>query len=77
MALDRRSFLALAFLGWFLIELATAKLGQDACLFTGTLKPTQGSVKILIFLNAYTRHTITVFGSNTKKPGTGPGLNCV
>ena len=76
MALDRCSFLALPFLGWFLIELATAKFGQDARLLTGTLKPTQGSVKILIFLNADTRHTITIFGSDTKKPGTGPGLNC-
>ncbi len=77
MALDRRRFLAFAFLGWFLIELATAKFGQDARLLTGTLKPTQGSVKILIFPDADTRHTIIVFGSNTKKPGAGPGLNCV
>ncbi len=57
MALDRCGFLALAFLGWLLVELATAKFSQDTRLFTGALEPAQGSVKILIFLNADTRHT--------------------
>ena len=57
MALDRCGFLALPFLGWLLVELAAAKFSQDACLLTGTLEATQGSVKILIFLNADTRHT--------------------
>ena len=75
MPLDRRRFFALAFLGGLFIEFAAAKFGQDARLFTGTFEATQGSVKILIFLDTDTRHTFIVFGSDIKKPGTGPGLN--
>ena len=75
MALDRCCFLALALLGRFLVVLAAAKFGQDARLFTGTLKPTQGSVKILIFLNVDTRHTNYCLCFRSNKPGTRPGLS--
>jgi len=75
MALNGRGFLALPFLGWLFVELAAAKFSQDTCLFTSTLKPTQGSVKILIFLDADTRHTNYCLWLKYKETGTWPGLN--
>ena len=48
-ALYSSSFFPLAFLGRFLVKLATAKLCEDAGLFAGTFETTQGSVKIFIF----------------------------
>ena len=71
MALDRCGFLALSFLGWLLVELAAAKFGQDARLLTGALEATQGGVKILIFLNADTRHTTTSLVQIQRNPAHG------
>lgn len=73
MAFNGGSFLAFPLLGWFLVELATAELGENASFFTGTLEATQCSVEILIFFYANTRHTNIVTRANTKKPGTGAG----
>jgi len=56
-AFDGRRFLALALLGRFLVELATAKLGQHTGFFTGALEATQGCVEILVFLDTYAWHT--------------------
>ena len=72
MALYCRCLFALAFLGRLLIKLTTTQLGQDACFLTGTLKPAQGGVEILILLNADTRHT-HILSLDTKKPGTKAG----
>jgi hypothetical protein len=73
MALYCRCLFAFAFLGRLLVKLATTQLGQDTRFLAGTLEPTQGGVKILIFFNADTRHTNTFFSSDTKKPGTKAG----
>ena len=75
MTFDGRRFLALALLGRFLVELATAKLGQHTGFFTGALEATQGCVEILVFFEAYAWHASFCRPLNTKKPGTGPGPN--
>ena len=56
MAFDGRRFLALALLGRFFVELATAKLGQHTGFFTGALEATQGCVEILVFFETYAWH---------------------
>ncbi len=51
-ALHGGGFLALAFLGGFLVELAAAQLGQDAGFFTGTFEAAQAlrrSARSLLF----------------------------
>ena len=56
MAFDGSGFLALSFLRWLLVELATTKLREDAGFFAGTLEPPQSGVKILVFPNFDLRH---------------------
>ncbi len=71
-ALYRSSFLALAFLGRFLIILATAQFRQDASLYTGTLETPQSGVEIFVLFYANTGHTNSGL-LIINKPGTGPG----
>ena len=73
MALHSCRLLTFAFLGWLLVKLTTAELGQHSCFFAGALEPTQGGVEILIFFYSDTRHTNTFISSDTKKPGTEAG----
>jgi len=67
MAFDGSGFLAFSFLSRLLVELATTKFSQNASLLTGALETTQGSVEILIFFYANTRHTIIVTTSKHKE----------
>ncbi len=56
MPFNGSGFLALSFLSRLFVELTTAKLGQHARFFTGTLETAQGGVEILVFFYANTRH---------------------
>ena len=73
MALHSCRLLTFAFLGWLLVKLTTAELGQHPRFFAGAREPTQGGVEILIFFYSDTRHTNIFIRSDTKKPGTGAG----
>ena len=73
MAFNGSGFFTLTFLGRFFVKLTTAKFSQNSRFFTGALETTQGSVEILIFFYADTRHTNIVTTSNIKKPGARAG----
>src|SRR5581483_12449982 len=62
-ALDRRGELALALGGGFFVELAGAKLGEQAGLFDGALEAAQGHLEGLVFANAKARHVGFVLGA--------------
>jgi hypothetical protein len=53
---DRGSFLALAFLGGFLVELASAKLGEHTGFLAGSLEAAQGRVEVFAFSYTDARH---------------------
>ena len=73
MTLHCCSFLALSFLGRLLVKLSTTKLGQYTGLFAGAFESTQGSVEILIFLKANTRHTQSILVFTRRDPAPGRG----
>src|SRR5690606_33878456 len=81
-ALHRRSLLALTLLRRLLVEFAPAQLGENACLFTGTLEAPQGYVEILILTNTHARHQAPCLylgwpskGCGILKPGRA-GVQC-
>ena len=59
-ALDCRSELALALGGGLFIELARAQFSQYACFFNRALEAADSDFKRLIFLDADTRHCLSL-----------------
>src|SRR6185312_9769036 len=55
-ALHGRGMLALPLRGGLLVELAGAKLGEEARLLDRSLEPAKGDVERLVFLDSYDRH---------------------
>jgi hypothetical protein len=53
---DGRGFLALAFLGGFLVELTASQLGQDTGLLAGAFETAQSRVEVLTFSYSDARH---------------------
>jgi hypothetical protein len=53
---DGSRFFALAFLGRFLVELASAELRQHAGLLTGSFEAAQGCVEVFAFSYTDARH---------------------
>jgi hypothetical protein len=55
-------FLALAFLGRFLVELASAELRQHAGLLAGSLEAAKGCVEVFTFSYTNARHRLLANG---------------
>jgi hypothetical protein len=58
-AFDGRRFLALAFLGRFLVELTSSQLGQNTGFLASAFETAQSCVKVLAFSYSDARHRLT------------------